>query len=286
MNRQLIDSHCHVHFQAYKDDMDEVIARTLENGVQMITVGTQSDTSAKAIEIAEKYDGVWATIGLHPNHLHNQEFFDSDELPPEEQGTDKIKTRAEKFDIEYYKKLASHPKVVAVGEFGLDYYHLPPNIDREQMIQDQKNAAKEQLHFATEVAKPVIIHSRDAFEDQIELIKDEIAKGGLQKRGVIHSFTGTAEQAAAYWQLGFYIGLNGILTFSKELQAEVKKIPLEQILVETDAPYLSPPPFRGKRNEPWHVQFVAEKITEIKGLSFDEVAQITTANTIKLFGLK
>ena len=135
---KMFDSHCHVHFQAYKKDMDEVIQRSLDEGVGMITVGTQTTTSEKAIEIAEKYDGLWATIGLHPNHLHRQEFFDDNELPPEKREVGKIKTRSENFDPAFYQKLVDHPKVVAVGEFGLDYYRLPPDVSREEMIEDQK----------------------------------------------------------------------------------------------------------------------------------------------------
>lgn len=285
MELEFIDSHCHVHFQAYKEDMDEVIKRSLENGVGMITVGTQSTTSELAIELAEKYDGVWASIGLHPNHLHKQEFFDDDELPPEEQGTDQIKTRSEEFDFEFYRKLAKHPKVVAIGEFGLDYYRIPPNINREQMIFDQKKSVRQQLIFASEVNKPVIIHCRDAHEDQITLLKKEIENGGLKKRGVIHSFTGTAEDAAKYWELGFYVGLNGILTFSKELQKEVKNIPIEQILIETDAPYLTPPPYRGKRNEPQYVKFIAEKLAEIHNVSVDDIKKSTINTTKQLFSL-
>ncbi|MFH1712355.1 MAG: TatD family hydrolase [Patescibacteria group bacterium] len=285
MNLKLIDSHCHVHFQAYKDDMDDVIIRTLAEGTGMITVGTQSTTSENAIKIAEQYNGVWATIGLHPNHLHQQEFYDQDELSPEEQGTDKIKTRSEQFDPDFYRSLVDHPKVVAVGEFGLDYYRLPPEVDREQMIDDQKTACREMLKFASVMNKPVVIHSREAFDDQLSLLLEEIKNGGLMKRGVIHSFTGTAVEARDYNEIGFAIGLNGILTFSKELQKEIKDIPLEQIIIETDAPYLAPPPYRGKRNEPGYVKYVAEKIAEIKGISFDEVAETTTTNTIRLFNL-
>ena len=129
---KLIDSHCHVHFNAYKDDMDEVIKRTLDHGVFMITVGTQKDTSAHGLEVAQRYDGMWATVGLHPNHTVEQEFWDNDELSPEEQATPKIKTRAEHFDMDYYRELAKHPKCVGIGEFGLDYYRIPEGVDRNR----------------------------------------------------------------------------------------------------------------------------------------------------------
>lgn len=295
MNLRLIDTHCHVHFQAYKDDMDEVVKRALENGVGMITVGTQSTTSKKGIELAEKYDGVWATIGLHPNHLHKQEFFDENELPNETQislengvstnAAEKIKTRAESFDAEYYRELAKHPKVVAIGEFGLDYYRVPPGVDLYQLKEDQKSACREQLRFASEVNKPVVIHCRDAHEDQAALIREEIARGGLTRRGVIHCFTGTAQEAAVYHELGFMVSITGIVTFGKNVQEAVRQIPLEQIMLETDAPYLTPAPHRGKRNEPKYVEQVAKMVAELHGVSVEEVARITTENAIRLFGL-
>lgn len=285
MTFKLIDTHTHAHFAAYKNDMDEVVKRSLEEGIAMITVGTQSTTSENAVKLAERYEGVWATIGLHPNHLHAQEFYDQDELPPEEQGTDKIKTRSERFDLEFYQKLAEHPKVVAVGEFGLDYYRLPPEVDRERMIADQKAECQQQLDFADKIGKPIVIHSRDAFEDQYHILKENIAAGKLARRGVIHSFTGTVEEAKAYQDLGFLISLNGILTFSKELQDQVKQIPLEQIMLETDAPYLAPPPHRGERNEPRYVKFIGEKLAEIKSVSLEEVAAETNQNAERLFNI-
>jgi TatD DNase family protein len=285
MQYKFIDSHCHVHFQAYATDMDEVVQRNLAAGVGMITVGSQKTTSRTAVELAQRYEGVWASVGLHPNHLHAQTFYDDDELPPEEQATGKIKTRSEIFDPEDYRELVKDPNVIAIGEFGLDYYRIPDGHDRDQVIADQKEECRKQLAFATEVDLPVIIHCRDAHEAQYELIKAEIDSGGLHKRGVIHSFTGTVEDAARYRELGFLIGLNGILTFSKELQEVVKNIPLEQILLETDAPYLTPPPHRGKRNEPAYVEHVAELLAQIKGISIDEIATQTTQQARNLFNI-
>ncbi len=282
---KLIDTHCHVHFQAYKNDMDEVVKRTLDADIGMITVGTQSSTSKSAIKLAERYDGVWATIGLHPNHLHKQEFFDNDELPPNEHVTSKIKTRSEKFDPKYYRELAEHPKVVAVGEFGLDYYRIPPEVNREQMIDDQKASVRAQLQFASEIGKPVVVHCRDAHEDQFAILKEEIDRGGLARRGVIHCFTGSAEDAERYHSIGFLVSITGIVTFAKDLQETVKKIPLEQVMVETDAPYISPVPHRGKRNEPAYVKFISEKIAELHDATIDRVAEISTNNAIELFGL-
>jgi TatD DNase family protein len=289
---KFIDTHCHVHFQAYKEDMEAVVERSLAAGVGMITVGTQSSTSKSGIELAERYDGVWCTIGLHPNHLHAQDFFDENELPPgsiddlkEGDGPAHIHTRAERFDWDYYRELAKHPKVVAIGELGLDYYRVPPGVDLEVLKRDQQDQAREQIRFATEVDKPVVIHCRDAHADQAELLREEINRGGLARRGVIHCFTGTAEEAAVYAELGFYVSFTGIVTFGKNVMAAAQAIPLEQIMIETDSPYLTPAPHRGKRNEPANVAYVAQKIAELKGVSVDEVARMTTANAIQLFRL-
>jgi TatD DNase family protein len=286
---RLIDTHCHVHFNAYKEDMHATVQRALEQKIGLITVGTQSTTSKNGLALAERYENVWCTIGLHPNHIHAQEFVDENEFPPgvtlEHHDSVKVKTRAEHFDAAYYAELVQHPKVVAVGEFGLDYYRVPPGVSVEKMQEDQKTECRAQLQFASQCHKPVVIHCRDAHADQVDLIKEEIARGGLARRGVIHCFTGTAQEAAAYAQLGFYVSIPGIVTFGKNVQEAVKEIPLAQMLVETDSPYLTPAPYRGKRNEPAYVQFVAEKVAELKGVSVDEVAAVTTENARRLFGL-
>jgi TatD DNase family protein len=290
MDYRLIDTHCHVHFQAYKEDMDATVERALDRGIGLITVGTQSTTSKNGLALAERYENVWCTIGLHPNHIHAQEFLDENELPPgvkedieEGGGPAKIKTRAEHFDAAYYAELVKHPKVVAVGEFGLDYYRVPPGVTVEQMKEDQQAECRAQLQFASQFHKPVVIHCRDAHADQLVLLQEEIDRGGLARRGVIHCFTGTAEEAAAYAQIGFYVSIPGIVTFGKNVQAAVKEIPLSQMLIETDSPYLTPAPNRGQRNEPANVQLVAEKVAELKGVTVEEVEAATTSNAQKLF---
>lgn len=295
-----IDTHCHVHFNAYKDDMDEVVERNLAEGVGMLTVGTQSTTSANGIKLAERYEGVWCSIGLHPNHVHAQQFHDVNELPNDQETAvhsntseskqsakqEAIRTRSESFDATYYETLVNHPKVVAIGECGLDYYRIPEDADPVQVKKDQWDECKKQLEFATKHSKPVIIHCRDAHADQHALLTEVIENGGLAKRGVIHSFTGTKEEAQKYIELGFKLGINGILFFSKELQAVVADLPIESLVLETDAPYLTPPPNRGKRNEPYRVQEMAAKIAELQNLAL-EVVQETTRNTaITLFDLK
>ncbi|PJE77177.1 hypothetical protein COV05_01020 [Candidatus Uhrbacteria bacterium CG10_big_fil_rev_8_21_14_0_10_48_16] len=282
---KLIDSHCHVHFNAYKEDMDEVIQKTLDEGVFMITVGTQKDTSKHGLEVAERYEGMWATVGLHPNHTVEQEFWDDDELSPDEQATPKIKTRAEAFDMAYYRELVRHPKCVGIGETGLDYYRIPEGVDKETVMKNQEATVRAQFDLATEADLPVVIHCRDAYAEQAMLIQEYLDAGKLSRRGVIHCFTGTREEAQRFLDQGFYISFSGIVTFSKALQEVAKTIPLEKLLIETDAPYLTPVPDRGKRNEPWRVKFVAEKIAELKGVTVEEVAEATVKNTQSIFQL-
>jgi TatD DNase family protein len=281
----LIDTHCHVQFHSYKNDVDEVIKRTLEKGVFMITVGTQSDTSKSGLKIAERYDGLWGTVGLHPYHLHEQKFADENEI---------VHTRTEKFDYDLYKKLAQHSKCIAIGEFGLDYFHMPENVSREEVIKEQKETVRAQFNLATEMNLPIIIHCRDAYEEQLEIVEEYVNSGKLKRRGVVHCFGGTQEIAEKFIALGFYISFTGILTFpprKKEMSEDglspiqqiAKNIPLENLLIETDAPYLTPVPHRGERNEPWMVKFVAEKIAELKQISVEEVDKVTTENTKRLF---
>lgn len=291
---RLIDSHCHVHFRAYDKDMDDIIKKTLDAGVFMITVGTQKDTSRMGLEVAERYDGVWATVGLHPNHLTKQEFLDEDELPPsdailsyEKKASDAaatiVKTREEVFDIDYYRSLAKHPKCVAIGECGLDYYRIPEGVNHDEVKEKQRATVRAHFDLASEMNLPVSIHCRDAYEEQAELIREYTQAGKLTRRGVIHCFTGTESEARVFIELGFLISFSGIVTFGKNLQEVARALALEKLLIETDAPYLTPAPDRGKRNEPWRVKYVAEKIAELKGISVEEVAQVTTENAKQLF---
>ena len=281
----MIDTHCHVHFRAYKEDMDEVIRRSLDKGVRMITVGTQSTTSKNGIEVAEKYDGVYTTIGLHPNHTCEQQFTDD---------LEEIKTRCEHFDSDYYRGLAKHPKVVAIGECGLDYYRIPENLKRDEVIETQKVELRKQLDLADELNLPVVIHCRDAHADQTAMLREFIDAGKLKRRGVVHCFSGSIDEARAYHAIGFLTSFTGIITFPARktegllspIQQVVRDCPLEMMMLETDAPYLTPEPHRGKRNEPWYVQFVAAKVASLKNISVEEVDRVTTQNAEKLFGLK
>ena len=281
----LIDTHAHVHFKAYADDMDEVIKRSLAQGIQMITVGTQKDTSRTAIETAEKYDGVWAAIGLHPNHLHEQSIVEELET---------IRTRKERFADAEYLIMSKHPKVVAIGECGFDFYRLPEGVSIEEAREVQEKAVRSQLDLASVADKPIIVHCRDGHADQLRVLTEYVERNLIERRGVIHCFTGTLEEAKAYHALGFLTSFTGIITFPPRkgegeispLQQVVKDIPLEMMMIETDSPYLTPIPHRSERNEPAHVHFVAEKIAELKGITFKEVAESTTQTAKRLFRLE
>lgn len=271
--------------------MDDVIRRTLDQGVLMITVGTQKDTSRTGLEVAERYEGLWASVGLHPNHLTKQEFFDDEELPVKDQPNDLIRTRSEVFDPGYYLELAKHPKCVAIGECGLDYYRIPPDQNVKEVKEVQEAAVRAQFDVATQADLPVIVHCRDAHERQAQLIREYVEAGKLARRGVVHCFTGTIEEAKRYLDLGFYISFTGIITFppkkteSSSYQDVIQAVPLDRLLIETDAPYLTPVPYRGKRNEPFYVQYVAQKIAQMKGVDMEEVAKQTTKNAVSLFSL-
>lgn len=288
----LIDTHCHVHFNAFKDDMDDVVRSTLADGVQMITVGTQRDTSANGIKLAERYDGVWATVGLHPSHIF---------AGYHDEGEVQFKSRNETFDPEYYGELLKHPKVVAVGEMGLDYHYEYENVSLDEMKAKESSAFEAGARLAIAHDLPVVIHCRDAHEDQIALIEkiwgpyDAAAPRGREAplRGVIHCFTGTKRDAERYLALGFYISFTGVITYppkksdvaaGKELLTDVVSwVPMDRFLVETDSPYLAPVPKRGERCVPSFVKITAQKVADLKGVSFDDIAEASTANARRLF---
>ncbi|HDZ54178.1 MAG TPA: TatD family deoxyribonuclease [Candidatus Nealsonbacteria bacterium] len=306
----LIDSHTHLNFNAFKDDVDEVIKRTLENNVWVINVGSQYSTSRRAVEIAKRYDnGVFAAIGLHPIHLEERKVDHS-----EVDSQTIFKTRIEEFDYEKYKNLAlgknldfrsaqikdlaqdeksrligdpPRRRVVAIGEIGLDYYYKPKTKKKlEQFKEKQRSVLCQQLNLAKELNLPVIFHCRMAHDDLIQIIRQSNISA---INGVVHCFTGDERQAQRYLEMGLYFGFNG-LVFKKiegapDWQEIVKKLPLEKILIETDAPYLTPPPHEGQRNEPLYIKYVAQKIARIKNITFEEVTRITCQNTKKLFNI-
>lgn len=269
----LIDTHAHVNFNAYKDDGDEVVKRTLAENVWIINVGAENRTSRRAVEYAKRYEtGVFAAVGLHPGHLAAQEY-------EEEIDGSRIKFSSpiEVYDEKLYFALAQEEKVKAIGEIGLDYYH---NEARKEL---QKEVLLEQLGLAEKLQKPVILHCREAHEDLLNILKTWTFVGNKPLRGVIHSFSGDWKDAQEYLALGFYLGFNGLITFARDFDEVVRNSPLEKILLETDCPFLTPIPFRGKRNEPGFVKYVAEKVAELRGLSLEEVAGATFKNAKELF---
>lgn len=284
----MIDSHCHLQFNAYKNDAEEVVRRCVEKKMLMNVVGTQKDTSEQAVALAEKYENIYATVGLHPIHTTSTEV-DEEEV--------KFQSREEEFDYEFYKKLASHPKVIAIGECGIELFHLPFDFaqgkpaDREAVVAKHKESFLQQAKLAQEFGLPMVIHVREAYDELLEILKIENLKLKIPT-GVIHCFSGNRTQAQKFLDLGLYLGFTAVITFPPrktnpkpdlDLLEVVEHCPLDKMLIETDSPYLAPQKYRGQRCEPWMVEEVAAKIGEINGLPTEEIIKITEDNARKLF---
>ena len=251
----LVDSHCHLDFPEFQEDFNGVLERARDRDVGMLlSISTHLSTFSAVRALAEKYPQVYCTVGVHPHEAAVEKPCDRDIL----------------------MQLAEHPKVIGFGETGLDFYyeHSP----RDEQVQTYI----EHIHAAQTMGLPLIVHSREADEETVDVLKQE-NNGNLT--GVIHCFSGGMDLAKRSLDLGFYISISGIVTFKKatELQEIVKYIPLESLLVETDAPFLAPVPMRGKRNEPSYVKYTAEFIADLKGEPYEKVAAQTTENFFKLF---
>ncbi|MBQ2701123.1 MAG: TatD family hydrolase [Clostridia bacterium] len=254
----LFDTHCHIDDERFNEDRDEALARMAENCVsRAVIVGSDMATSQSAVDFANAHEGFYAAVGVHP---HEAKYFKRDDLA----------TIGKWFETE--------KKVVALGEIGLDYYYdlSPRDVQREVFMT--------QLDWAWEHDKPVIFHIRDAHGDILDLLRSRKEK---LPSGIIHCFSGSWECAKEYLKMGFYISFAGPLTFKKapNLWETAQKAPLDRLLIETDSPYLTPVPFRGKRNEPGYVRFVAEKLAELRGLTPEEIGQITTQNALRVYRL-
>ena len=258
----IVDSHCHLDDAAFDKDRDEVLDRAREAGVGLLlTIGTGEGPPdlEPAIRLADHYEGVYATVGVHPH--------------------DARKADAETF--ERLKRLAEHSKVIAIGEIGLDYHY--DNSPRDS----QRDAFTRQMEIARQLRKPIIIHTRDAWDETIELLETHWRGTGLG--GIMHCFSGNATQARRALDMDMLIAFGGVLTFSRaeELRDTASRLPLDRLLVETDAPYLTPAPFRKiRRNEPCYVVETARKLAELKQRTFEEIAQATTVNFRRLFHLQ
>ena len=308
----LFDVHTHTQFAAYAEDKDAVIRRALDAGVWMVNVGTQRDTSEASVETAHQYmEGVYASVGLHPVHTERS-YHDAQELDISDKqqatGDKGFTSRGEEFDFEYYKKLAQDPKVVAIGECGLDYYR---STNQESRIK-QERAFRAQIELAQEVKKPLMIHCRNAFADLITALNakrstlnahsgmihcrnafDDLIKildayfliHDFRPSGIIHFFAGTVDDARALLDLGFSFSFGGVITFARDYDEVVRYIPIERIVLETDAPYITPVPHRGRRNEPAYIVETARKLAELKTLSYETTVQTTTENARKIFDI-
>ncbi|MCY7759907.1 TatD family hydrolase [Bacillus inaquosorum] len=251
----LFDTHAHLNAEQYDTDLEEVIERAKSEKVErIVVVGFDQPTITRAMEMIEEYDFIYAAIGWHP--------------------VDAIDMTEE--DLAWIKELSAHEKVVAIGEMGLDYHwdKSPKDV--------QKEVFRKQIALAKEVNLPIIIHNRDATEDVVTILKEE---GAEAVGGIMHCFTGSAEVARECMKMNFYLSFGGPVTFknAKKPKEVVKEIPNDRLLIETDCPFLTPHPFRGKRNEPSYVKYVAEQIAELKGMTFEEIASITTENAKRLF---
>lgn len=251
----LIDTHVHLNAGQYDSDLAEVLKRAKEQDVgKMVVVGFDRKTITRAMELVEEHDFLYAAVGWHP--------VDAIDMTDE--------------DLAWIEELAAHPKVVAIGETGLDYHwdKSPKEV--------QQDVFRRQIRLAKKVKLPIVIHNREATQDVLTILREEDAK---EVGGVMHCFGGSVETANESIEMNFMISLGGPVTFknAKKPKEVAKEIPLEYLMVETDAPYLAPHPYRGKRNEPGYVKLVAEQIAELRGLSYEEVAEATTANANKFF---
>lgn len=272
-----IDAHTHAQFKAYDDDRSEVLSRARASGVSMVNVGTDISTSTAAVRLAEENPGLcWATIGLHPIHT-DESFSDGDE------GTI---SGAQTFNGEAFKTLAESKCVVAVGECGLDYFHVGDEGARMR----QAEVFIQQISFAKEIDRPLMIHCRDAFPDLISILKSHQLKLKTGSAGIIHFFAGTKTEAQELLDLGFSFTFGGALTFPEKpgkpnmYREIVEFLPIDRILSETDAPYVAPASHRGKRNEPAYVVEVVQKIAEVKKVSVETMAQQIQENALRVFG--
>ncbi len=266
------DCHTHVNFVAFKDDREETIKRAQEAEVGMIVVGTQFDTSSDAVKVAEEHEDVYAAIGLHPIHS-TKSYHDEKELG---EGGKEFTSRGEEFDFAAYEKLGQSPKVVAVGECGLDYYRL-----EEDTKKKQKETFVQQIELANRLNKPLMLHIRNAYEDSLALLKKH-----AKVKGDVHFFAGDWNIAKQFLDFGFTLSFTGVLTFARDYDETVRNAPLDMLLSETDAPYVTPKPYRGKRNEPAYVVEVVKAIAEIRGEPLEKVREQLATNARRVFGLR
>lgn len=251
----LIDTHAHINVEQFDEDREQVIERALDAGVtRIVNIGYNRETIPSSLKLAEEYDFIYSTVGWYPQDAINME----------------------EGDLEWLESLCSHPKVVAIGEIGLDYYWDTSPKELQQQI------FREQIRLARRMNLPIVIHNREAHGDVVRILKEENA---AEVGGIMHCFSGSWEIAKQCLDMNFYISFGGPITFKNAVRPKevLAKVPLDRLLIETDCPYLTPHPYRGKRNEPAYVRYVAEAAAEIKGIEMEEIARMTTENAFQVF---
>lgn len=265
---EYFDIHSHLNFKDFDVDREEIIAKLQQENIWINTVGTDLLTSQEAVALAEKYENLFATIGLHPKD-------------------EPTKT----FDEKEFEKLVAHEKVVAIGETGLDYFVSPKHSEGRSLISNEEKARQKiefekQIEFAVKHSKPLMIHCRAAYPDCLDILHSKQKEYGEKIKANFHFFTEPIETAKRILDLGFSVSFTGPITFSKELKEVVAYVPLERMMVETDAPFAAPAPYRGKRNNPLYVKEIVKKIAEIKSGHVDIIKKQLTENAITFFGIK
>lgn len=280
---KFIDTHAHINFHHFREDADEVIKRALDHNTDMVLVGSEFKTSKRGLEYANKYEkGIYSAVGLHPIHLEN--------IQVKEEDAEFI-SRAEEFNYDNYEKLARMEKVVAIGEIGLDYNYINKiSPEAEKIKNKQKEVFVKQLNLARDLELPAIIHCRMAHIDLLEILKNFKEKNKQflapgEPWGVIHCFSGNEDLAWEYFNLGLMISFTGLITFSKQWDDLIRKMPVDKFMIETDCPYMTPEPYRGKRNEPVLVKYVAERIAQIRKTGLERIAEASTANAKNFFDI-
>lgn len=287
MSYRYIDTHAHLNINAFKDDYDAVISKCAQESVAIINVGTQQDTSKRAVELAETHDNCFSIIGLHPVHT-SASYHDEQELG---ENMKAFTSRGEEFDAAYYRELAQSGKVVGIGECGLDYYRLEKDT---RAVQEKAFIA--QIELANELGLPLMIHTRDAKGNSASAKADagvgnvyddtyELLKAHAKVRGNVHFYAGTYEQAKKFFDIGFSVSFTGVITFAKDYEEVVRNAPLDMIHGETDCPYVAPVPYRGQRCEPWMVKEVYKKVAEIRGEDEEKVREQLVENAKRLYKL-
>lgn len=295
MNLKYIDNHAHLNFKVFEDDLEEVVLRMKDRGVGAILVGTNQATSQRAIELANKYDNLWAIVGLHPIHT-DASFHDSDEIglkqsvntdcSPEHQlktdvlgdETKPFESKGEIFDKDFYRSLAKHPKCLGIGECGFDFFRVSP-----ETYAIQEKAFRGQVELALELDLPLMLHMRsgnsmNAYQESLKILR---AYGAT--KGEAHFFAGSLDDLKDFIELGFHISFTGVVTFAKQYEELVQATPVDRLLSETDSPYVAPVPHRGKRCEPTYVIEVVKKMAEMKDLEEEGLASKILQNSKNLW---